>query len=357
MSSRIGLLSQLQLSEQDRGTSEQRAAWFLWPVLVLAAATAFGLGMWTQAARTPVAATRDAPRFRDTLATTNEAAKQAHPASGENDDAGATAAVALEATGYVVARQQATVSSQVEGLVTEVLVEEGDRVVAGQVLARLDADLLAANHRLAEAELEATRARLPELHVKVDETEASSKRADALLRERQISDVEAERARFALAAARAAYAQLEREIVVAEHRLALRSEQLAHTEIRAPFAGVVVNKAAQPGEIISPYSGGAGSSRTGICTIVDMSSIEIEVDVNESSVSRVHPGQHVSASLASWPAWVIPAQVITIVPTADRSRGTVRVRIDLLEHDSRILPDMAVRVAFADDQEGETSHD
>lgn len=368
MPSRAGLLSQLQLSDQDRGKPERPLAWSMWPrlVLVLVVAGAFGLGMWTQGARNaeknperdPASRARAAPASLTALgATADEAPKPSLSPATDTDDTDPAAAIALEATGYVVARQKATVSSQVEGLVTEVLVEEGDSVVAGQILARLDGELLTANLRLAESQLEATRAKLPELQVEVDAAEAASTRAEALLREHQISDAEAERARFALAAARAAYAQLRREVVVAENQLALQSEQLAHTEIRAPFAGVVINKAAQPGEIISPYSGGAGSSRTGICTIVDMSSVEIEVDVNESNVSRVHPGQRVTATLASWPDWAIPAEVITIVPTADRSRGTVRVRIELAERDSRILPDMAVRVVFANERTGETNHD
>ena len=334
---------------------KRRVASSRWPVLVLVVASAYGLGMWTHAAWNPPSG--KVPTARIALETPTDEAPAQSLSEATDTDSGTAPAVVLEATGYVVARQKATVSSQVEGLVTEVLVEEGDSVVAGQILARLDADLLAADHRLAQSELEAARAKLPELDVRVDEAEAASKRAESLLRDRQISDVEAERARFALAVARAAYAQLQREVVVAENRLALQSEQLAHTEIRAPFAGVVVNKAAQPGEIISPYSGGAGSSRTGICTLVDMSSIEIEVDVNESNVSRVHPGQLVTATLASWPDWGIPAEVITIVPTADRSRGTVRVRIKLEERDSRILPDMAVRVAFANERNGETNHD
>lgn len=358
MSSRIGRLSELALADQDRGKPARRSVLFGWPVLVLVAASAFGFGIWVQGGRDPAAAARNLPR--SAAARGAPSGEMPRPGVSPITDAGAAdraGAVALEATGYVVARQKATVSSRVEGLVTEVLVEEGDRVVRGQLLARLDSDLLAVNHRLARSELEATRAKLPELRVKVDETEAASRRAESLRRERQISEVEAEHARFALAAARAAFEQLEREVIVAENRLARESEQLAFTEIRAPFAGVVVDKAAQPGEIISPYSGGAGSSRTGICTLVDMSSIEIEVDVNESNVSRVHPGQLVTATLASWPDWNIPAQVITIVPTADRSRGTVRVRIEVLERDSRILPDMAVRVAFADEPKGEIDDD
>lgn len=357
MSSRTGLLSQLRLSDQDRGKPERRSAWFVWPLLVVVAASAFGLGMGTQAVRNATPATGEVPRPVTALGTTDEAPKPGLSSAADAGNTDTAAAVALEATGYVVARQKATVSAQVEGLVTEVLVEEGDRVVAGQILARLDADLLTANYRIARSELKATRAKLRELELKVDEAAAANERAEALLRDRQISDAEAERAQFALAAARAAHIQLEREVAVAENRLELQSKQLAYTEIRAPFAGVVVDKAAQPGEIISPYSGGAGSSRTGICTIVDMSSIEIEVDVNESNVSRVHPGQLATATLAPWPDWAISARVITIVPTADRSRGTVRVRIELLERDSRILPDMAVRVAFANERQGETNHD
>jgi RND family efflux transporter MFP subunit len=137
---------------------------------------------------------------------------------------------------------------------------------------------------------------------------------------------------------------------VAERGLDVQRRQLDDMRILAPFAGVVIDKAAQPGEMISPVSAGGGFTRTGICTIVDMDSLEVEVDVNESYINRVSAGQPVLATLNSYPDWKIPAEVITIIPSADRNRATVRVRIRLLERDQRILPDMGVKVAFLSDQ-------
>jgi RND family efflux transporter MFP subunit len=133
---------------------------------------------------------------------------------------------------------------------------------------------------------------------------------------------------------------------VAERQVALRQSDLDDTVIRAPFAGVALSKDAQPGEMVSPVSAGGGFTRTGISTIVDMSSLEIEVDVNESFINRVTPGQKVEATLDAYPDWRIPAHVITIVPTADRQRATVLVRIAFEQLDPRILPDMGVKVAF-----------
>jgi RND family efflux transporter MFP subunit len=137
--------------------------------------------------------------------------------------------------------------------------------------------------------------------------------------------------------------------------LAIQQQYLSDTEIRAPFAGVVIAKAAQPGEMISPVSAGGGFTRTGICTIVDMASLEIEVDVNESYINRVTSGQPVTAVLDSYEDWQIPAKVITIIPTADRNKATVRVRIAFLESDTRILPDMGVKVSFLDDSPKQAS--
>ena len=125
-------------------------------------------------------------------------------------------------------------------------------------------------------------------------------------------------------------------------------------QLRAPFAGVVVTKNAQPGEMISPISAGGGFTRTGICTIVDMTSLEIEVDVNEAYIQRVKAGQDVNAVLDAYPDWQIPAEVIAIVPTADRQKATVRVRIGFRERDSRVLRDMGVKVAFLGSEQAAT---
>src|SRR5467141_1891827 len=145
---------------------------------------------------------------------------------------------------------------------------------------------------------------------------------------------------------RARLANLQEQIKVAQESLAVAQVQLDNTVIRAPFSGVVIAKSAQPGEMISPISAGAGFTRTGIGTIVDMDSLEIQVDVNESYINRVTSEQPVEATLNAYPDWKIPGSVIAIIPTADRSKATVKVRVAIRSKDPRIVPDMGVRVAF-----------
>ncbi len=254
--------------------------------------------------------------------------------------------VVLNGSGYVTARRRATVSSKVTGKVVEVNVEEGMAIKAGQVLARLDDTTAKAHLAVAEAELEAARGNLEETRVRLQEARVELERTRKLAAEgimNQADLVSAEATYDALAARLAA---AERQVTVAEALVALRRTDLEDTTIRAPFSGVAVSKDAQPGEMISPVSAGGGFTRTGICTIVDMQSLEIEVDVNESDIGRISPGQPVEATLDAYPGWRIPAHVITTVPTADRQKATVLVRIGFEELDPRILPDMGVKVAF-----------
>ncbi|MCG8414208.1 MAG: efflux RND transporter periplasmic adaptor subunit [Pseudomonadales bacterium] len=258
----------------------------------------------------------------------------------------ADAATVLDATGYVAARRQATVSAQITGKVVDVLIEEGDVVAQGQLLARLDDDLLFAQYQLSEAQLEAAKAGLLEFTIKNREAQLNLDRVRQLANRSLASQAELDQALLDQQSALARMERINQEIQVAEKSLHLQAQQLAQTEIRAPFAGVVVNKAAQPGEIISPMSAGGGFTRTGICSLVDMDSLEIEVDVSESNINRIFSGQQVVARLNSHPDSEIPAEVITIIPAADRSRATVKVRIRFLDNDSRILPDMGVRVSF-----------
>lgn len=256
------------------------------------------------------------------------------------------AATVLDASGYVVARRQATVSSKVTGRVLEVLIEEGMRVDQGQLLARLDDSNSRVNLQLAEAEVGATRTQLEETRVRLREAERELSRRATLLQRAIISQAEFDTAQAEVDSLTARLGQQTEQIKVAEARVALWEQEIADRQIRAPFAGVVVTKNAQPGEMISPVSAGGGFTRTGIGTIVDMSSLEIEVDVNESYINRVRDGQPVEATLDAYPDWKIPADVIAIVPTADRQRATVRVRIGFRELDPRILPDMGVKVSF-----------
>jgi len=258
----------------------------------------------------------------------------------------------LDASGYVTARRQATVSSKVTGKIVEVLVEEGMEVAEGQVLARLDDSTQRASLRLAEANLEAARKAQAETEARLAKARLDLERAEHLVGSSVAPQADLDAARTEVDALAARVALERAQVEVAERQLALQRVALEETVIRAPFAGVAVSKNAQPGEMISPVSAGGGFTRTGICTLVDMSSLEIEVDVGESYIQRVHDGQRVAATLDAYPDWTIPAHVITTIPAADREKATVKVRIGFDEQDSRILPDMGVKVSFLDETAG-----
>jgi RND family efflux transporter MFP subunit len=253
----------------------------------------------------------------------------------------------LNASGYVTARLQSTVSSKITGRILEVLVEEGMAVSEGQVLARLDDTTERSYLALAEAQLGAARGAQAELEVRYEEARLDLDRQRRLLEQRLIGQADLDAAQAEADSLRARIANQREQVVVAEREIDVRRTALEDTVIRAPFSGVAISKDAQPGEMISPVSAGGGFTRTGVCTIVDMSSLEIEVDVNESYINRVSPAQRVVANLDAYPDWEIPASVITTIPTADRQRATVLVRIAFDElGDPRILPDMGVNVAF-----------
>lgn len=254
----------------------------------------------------------------------------------------------LDATGYVVARRQATVSSKTTGKVVEVLVEEGMYVEEGQLLAQLDDSITRAQLELSESQLGASRASLDEMMVQLKQARLDLERTSGLAERKLASQADLDRDTLTVEGLTARLARVEQELNVAERHADVQRQMLADMEIRAPFAGVVVAKAAQPGEMISPVSAGGGFTRTGICTIVDMDSLEVEVDVNEAYINRVFPGQPATVALNAYPDVQIPASVIAIIPTADRNKATVRVRIRILERDDRVLPDMGVKVRFLD---------
>ncbi len=258
----------------------------------------------------------------------------------------AAASSVLDASGYVVARRQATISSKVTGKVLEVLVEEGMRVEQDQVVARLDDTTQQAQLAVAVAQADSSRAALAEISAQLRNARQERDRLRNLAARGLTS-------RSSLDSAEAVFDELDarletgkENVRVAESNVALARDALSNMTIRAPFAGMVVTKNAQPGEMISPISAGGGFTRTGICTIIDNDSLEIEVDVNEAYIQRVTAGQRVSAVLDAYPDWRIPAEVIAIIPTADRQKATVRVRIGFLERDDRILRDMGVKVSF-----------
>lgn len=252
----------------------------------------------------------------------------------------------LNASGYVTARRQATVSSKITAKVIEVLVEEGMKVQEGQILARLDDTNVKTSLHLAEAQsLSATNA-LAETRVRIKEADQELQRQTGLLKNKIGTQADYDRAEAAHLALKARLEQQQAEVAVAEKQVAYWQQQMDDTIVRAPFAGIVTSKNAQPGEMISPISAGGGFTRTGIATVVDMESLEIEIDVNESYINRVRAGQAVAATLDAYPEWKIPCKVIAIIPTADRQKSTVKVRVGIDQLDPRILPEMSVKVAF-----------
>ena len=263
--------------------------------------------------------------------------------------AAGTSAAVLNASGYVTARRRATVSSKVTGKVIEVNVEEGMAVREGQVLARLDDSTLQAALRLYRAQLEAAKRQIPESEVRLAQARVQLQRQERLRQEglNTPNDIDNARAEVDSLVARIGSAQ--ETVKVAESQIAMQQTAIDDMVIRAPFSGVALSKDAQPGEMVSPVSAGGGFTRTGISTIVDMRSLEIEVDVNESYINRVRAGQGVTAVLDAYPDWQIPANVIAVVPTADRQKATVLVRIGFKQLDPRILPDMGVKVTFLRD--------
>jgi RND family efflux transporter MFP subunit len=249
------------------------------------------------------------------------------------------------ASGYVVARRKATVAAEVTGKVVEVRVDEGMLVSEGQVLARLDSVLAERDLALAKARARGAEAAAAAIAADLRDAERIFARVQNLSQRNVASQADLTKAEARVGVLRAQLQQTQAQIESALLDAQRTADLIEKHQIRAPFSGVVVDRNAQPGEMISPMSAG-GFTRTGICTIVDMDSIEIEVDVNEAFIGRLHAGIAVSAVLDAYPDWTIPASVIAIVPTANREKATVRVRIGLQQKDPRILPDMAVKVSF-----------
>lgn len=257
-----------------------------------------------------------------------------------------SSASVLDATGYVVARRQANVSSKVTGRVLEVLIEEGMSVEKNQIVARLDDVNARKSFDVTKAELEAAKAQVSEVRARLLEAKLNYERNNTLFQKQLVSQSSFDLIKANYESLRAQLNNREEVVTVNEKLLAQQKQNLDDFVLRAPFAGVVIAKTSQPGEMISPISAGSGFTRTGICTLVDMTSLEIEVDVNESYIQRVHPGQLAEAVLEAYPEWKIPAKVAAIIPTADRQKATVKVRVAFQNLDPRILPDMGVKVSF-----------
>jgi len=328
MNDKSALLNQLRIDRSEEASPRRGGRWWLLAALVVLFAAGVAAWIWTRPAAVAVR-----------VAVPQALAGGGAPAAGS----------VLDASGYVVARRQATVSSKVTGKMIELDIEEGDHVKAGQVIAKLDDSNIRAALAETSAQLDYAKAGLAETEVNLANAQRDYERQSALFKDHFVSQAAIDTSHTTLDALRAQLATQKSNIQVAERALQVADRNLDDMTVRAPFAGVVTVKAAQPGEIVSPISAGGGFTRTGIGTIVDMDSLEIQVDVNENFINRVKPNQPVSAKLNAYPDWVIPGHVLAVIPTADRSKGTVTVRIALDAKDSRILPEMGVRVAFLDD--------
>ncbi|WP_113958127.1 efflux RND transporter periplasmic adaptor subunit [Roseimicrobium gellanilyticum] len=308
---------------------KERPAWLL-PTIVILLAVAGGVTWWFMRPK-PLAV---------------EVAVAKEQSSGGNGGSAPSQRAVLNGSGYVTARRIATVSAKVTGKVMEVLVEEGMKVEQGQIVAHLDASNTEASLRLAEAQLDSARKALEETKPNAVFAEQELKRFRELAQSKAASQSDLNKADAETKALAAKLVRQTADVVVAEREVAQWKQQVDDTIVRAPFTGIVTSKNAQPGEMISPMSAGGSFTRTGICTIVDMNSLEIEVDVSESYINRVQAGQPVEAKLDAYSDWKIPAKVIAIIPTADRQKATVKVRIGFDKLDPRILPEMGVKVAF-----------
>jgi len=315
-------LASLRIDQTSRAGGGRRGLWIALAIVAIAVAA----GGWLWTTRVDAAPVKTAT----VTASTGAAAPGA----------------VLNASGYVTARRRATVSSKVTGKVLEVYVEEGKAVRKGQVLATLDDSQVRAALAVSQAQLEASRRGAAEDEARLREAELTLGRREQLIKEKIIGKAELDSARAEVESIKARIALSQQQVKVSESLVNQHRTDLADMTVRAPFDGVAISKDAQPGEMISPVSAGGGFTRSGIGTIVDMSSLEIEVDVAEQYIERVRPGQPIEAVLDAYKEWRIPAHVITTVPSADRQKATMKVRIGFDKLDPRILPDMGVKVSF-----------
>jgi RND family efflux transporter MFP subunit len=322
------LLNELRIDGGQRESDEAGAPRWIWPVLgaLVVVILPAGAAWWFLLGRPLVLLTATA------LA----------PTTGSAASGGAI----LQATGYITARRQATVSTQITGTLTQVLIEEGDHVEKGQVIARLDDSGLRATLDVANANAMTAQAQITTAEAQLAQAQADVRRQEMLVASGMISKQAAEQSRTSTSTATAQLDARRREADSARAQVAQAKVNFDYSVVRAPFTGVVTVKAAQVGEIVSPLSAGGGFTRTGVGTIVDMDSLEIDVDVSESYIGQVKPSMAAEAVLSAYPDWKIPAHVIAIVPSADRGKATIKVRVGLEQKDARIVPDMGVRVSF-----------
>jgi RND family efflux transporter MFP subunit len=272
-------------------------------------------------------------------------------ASAAKPDAGGRQAL-LNASGYITPRRRATIAAKITGRVTGVFFDEGTRVAQGQLLATLDESDVKRAFDSAKADRDSAQAAIADYEVQLRNAQIGLHRAEQLQKAGVQTQEALDNAGTAADSLKAKIALAKQQVTASEARIAVAQQAVDNCTIRAPFAGVVVSKDAQVGEMVSPNSAGGGFTRTGIATIVDMHSNEIEVDVNESYIARVENGQQVTATLDAYPDKPIPSKVRTVIPTADRQKATVKVRITIidLEKYNFILPDMGVKVAFLENE-------
>jgi RND family efflux transporter MFP subunit len=266
--------------------------------------------------------------------------------TGSGSRASSAGASMLDASGYVIARRQATVASKTIGRVIEVAIEEGQRVQKDEIIARLDDSITRASLAQARAQVTQAEANLKAAKTALDDARPIYQRNERQFAAKVISEQTFDQARATYNAAQSDYDVRVQGLEVAHAGLQMAQRNQDDTIVRAPFSGVVTVKAAQAGEIVSPQSAGGGFTRTGIGTIVDMESLEVEVDVSENFINRVRPTQPATIKLNAYPDWEIPAEVIAVIPTADRSKATVKVRVGFKQKDERVLPEMGARVSF-----------
>jgi RND family efflux transporter MFP subunit len=321
-----GLLKELRIDGAQREDQGGTPKW-VWGVVAgaVALALAGGAAWWLLTGHRPIAV---------------------HTASLRANGQGPAANAVLQATGYVTARRMATVSAQMTGTLTEVLIDEGFKVKKGQVLARLDDTGLKASLAAAEAQVYTAEANLGQLRAQLAQAQADERRQAELNASGMTTRQSREQSATAVKTVSAQLEAAQRQVQAAQAQVRVARVNFDYATVRAPFDGVVTARAAQVGEIISPLSAGGGFTRTGVGTIVDMDSLEVTVDVNEAYIAQVKPDMPCEAVLDAYPDWKIPAHVVAVIPSADRGKATVKVRVALEQKDERVVPDMGVRVSF-----------
>lgn len=317
----------------DRGAPSSPRSWPVWARYGAPAAAGLAVffsGYWL--------ASESRPKAEQTRSEEAVAAPAAAPNSG-----------ALSASGFVTARRRATISSDITGRIVEVYVEEGAQVSKGQILARLDSSVAQLDMQQSAARYDAALATMAVQEAQLEDAKSILARTSSLSRQGFVTKSQLSRDEANVSALEAQVSRTESEARAARIQVDRQRDLLSRHIVRAPFAGVIIGKFAQPGEIVSPSSAGGGFTRTGIYALVDMGSLEFEVEVNESQIQRVRVGQRVNAILDAYPDWSIPAHVLAVIPTASREKASIRVRVAIDVNDLRILPDMAVAVRFLEE--------